>query len=240
MIIGIMQPYFLPGPGYFDLIAVTDRWIVFDTPQYRRHGWMNRNRVLRPDEGWQYVTVPLQKHGRDTPIRDMRVDDGRDWRERIPRQLAHYRKRAPFYDETMALVDRCLAAPTDSLVGVDVHALARICDHLDLEFRCDIFSDLELELGPVEGPGDWALRICEAVGASAYVNPPGGRDLFDPERYASCGVSLHIREPPPLRYDTPGYSFEPGLSVVDALMWLGADGVKAWLADAGAVPLIPA
>jgi len=90
MKLGIMQPYFFPYLGHFDLIYKTDRWIVFDTPQYIRQGWVNRNRILGPNSGWQYITVPTRKHHRDNPIRDILVKEGKDWRERVCRQLEHY------------------------------------------------------------------------------------------------------------------------------------------------------
>ena len=75
MKLGIMQPYFFPYPGYFALIAQVDRWVVFDTPQYMRHGWVNRNRILHPGSGWQYIVAPLVKHRRSTSIRDIRLAD---------------------------------------------------------------------------------------------------------------------------------------------------------------------
>ena len=71
--LGIMQPYFFPYLGYFDLINRTDRWIVFDTAQYIRHGWVNRNRILHSDSEWQYILVPLKKHSRKAAIKDIAV-----------------------------------------------------------------------------------------------------------------------------------------------------------------------
>jgi hypothetical protein len=58
MKLGIMQPYFFPYLGYFSLIKHTDRFILFDTVQFIRHGWIERNRILKQNEGWQYVQAP--------------------------------------------------------------------------------------------------------------------------------------------------------------------------------------
>ena len=63
MVLGMMQPYFLPYLGYYALIRATDTWVVFDDTQYIRHGWVDRNRVLHPTEGWQYIKVPVVKIG---------------------------------------------------------------------------------------------------------------------------------------------------------------------------------
>ena len=52
MKLGIMQPYFFPYLGYVSLIKHCDRFVLLDTVQFMRHGWIERNRVLKPAEGW--------------------------------------------------------------------------------------------------------------------------------------------------------------------------------------------
>lgn len=219
MKLGIMQPYFLPYLGYFDLINCSDRWIVFDTAQYIRHGWMNRNRILHPKEGWLYVTVPVRKHSRDTAIKDIEVGADPKWRPGIQGQIQHYKKRAPYFRETAALVEECLRAKEHSLSRLNVAILEKVCVHLGIPFQYDYFSDLRLDLGPVDGPGEWALRISEALGATEYVNPPGGEAIFDRSKFEAAGIKLTIRKLPPLEYDCPGYEFIPSLSIIDVLMW---------------------
>src|SRR5580693_8893111 len=109
MRLGIMQPYLFPYPGYFDLINRCDRWVVFDTAQYIRHGWVNRNRILHPTSGWQYIIVPLKKHERETPINQIETQPYEQWASRILGQLQHYKKKAPGYAVASALVDDCLS-----------------------------------------------------------------------------------------------------------------------------------
>ena len=74
MILGIMQAYFFPYLGYFDLINCSDKWIVFDTVQYIRHGWVNRNRILHPTEGWQYIIVPIRKSKREAVLSSVEIN----------------------------------------------------------------------------------------------------------------------------------------------------------------------
>ncbi len=73
------------------------------------------------------------------------------------------------------------------------------------------------------------MRIAEALGAREYVNPPGGKDLFDPAKFAASGIRLTIQEPVDFRYEVPGYVFEPALSILDALMWNSRERLKAYL-----------
>lgn len=231
MKLGIMQPYFFPYIGYFDLIYQTNRWVVFDTAQYIRHGWVNRNRILHPSDGWQYIVVPTQRHEQATPINEIRIaEDGR-WRDRLLGQLQHYKKKAPFFRAVMDLVSACLHDTSGSLNRLNVGSLAGVCAYLGIPFHRTLFSEMDLELGPVEGPGDWALRIAEALGAGEYLNPPGGAGLFDRSAFEAAGITLTIQAPVDFVYACDGYGFQPNLSIVDVLMWNPPEAVVAYLAS---------
>lgn len=219
MKLAIMQPYLLPHLGYFSLIEYADEWIFFDDVQYIRRGWVNRNRILRPDDGWQYFTVPVTKHPREARIKDVRVSDASDWRRRILGQLAHYRNTAPCYAEVIAFLAEAFEHPVESIADLDILLVRKTLEYLDVPFRYRIFSDLDLELGPVRGPGDWALEISRALGASEYVNPPGGRAIFDPERFRAAGIDLRFLTGIPVEYDQGRKEFIPGLSILDVMMF---------------------
>lgn len=218
-VLGIMQPYFFPYAGHFQLIAAVDRWVVFDIVKYNRKSWMNRNRVLRPDGGWQYVGVPVHApHG--TPIAEARVVDGPAAERRILGQLAHYRGRAPFFRQVCGLVSEAFATTDgDRLRDLNIRSLAVTCDYLGLPFAWSVCSALALDLPPVDHAGRWALEISSALRADRYVNPSAGRALFEPRDWESRGVALRFLEPRPYAYDCGPYRFEPDLSILDALMW---------------------
>jgi len=226
-----MQPYFFPYLGYFNLINSVDNWIVFDTVQYIRHGWINRNRILHPNTGWQYIIIPIRKYSRNTPIKDIEISDQTDWRQRILGQLMHYKKQAPFFEEIFELVEDCLSIDEIALSNLNVSILQKICDRLGVQFRYLIFSKMDLRLGPIEGPGDWALRIAKALGASECINPSGGGDLFDREKFEEHGVKLTIKNYKSLEYKCGGYEFIPNLSIIDTFMWNSTAEIKAYLDD---------
>ena len=228
--LGIMQPYFFPYLGYFDLINLADRWIVFDTVQYIRKGWMNRNRIHHPNRRDDLlIRVPIRKAPRATPIKDIRIADDPAWRGRLLAQIDHYRGSCPHYEETHAFVERCLAHEETSLSRFNVALLAEVCAHLGLDFRYDYFSELDLGLGPVDDPGEWALRICEALGAREYVNPPGGRAIFDPRKFAARGIELTIRDVEPIVYPCWNYPYIPRLSVIAVMMFVEPRQMRAYL-----------
>jgi hypothetical protein len=218
--VGIMQPYFFPYLGHFCLIASVDQWFVFDITQYTPRTWMNRNRILHPTAGSQYVTVPLSNSSNSIKTSEARVLDVSAARESIVGKLTHYKKHAPHYRSVVALVHDAFDATTnDSLVQLNVRALQSVCRYLGMRFDCQVCSELNLSLPTSLGPGDWAPNICSLVGGTSYVNPIGGQGLFDPNEFRRRGVDLYFAKTKEFSYDPAPYKYEPNLSILDALMW---------------------
>lgn len=219
MKLGLMQPYFFPYLGYFDLIYQADIWVVFDVVQYIRRGWMNRNRVLHPEHGWQYITIPVKKCHLDTPIHEIEISENVPWRDRMIGQLQHYKKRAPFFSEVMAIVDECISTESRLLSNINLRSLSLVCEYLGISFSPPYFSDMSFDANRVAEPGDWALFLSEALGVDEYVNPPGGVQIYHPDKFKCRGIKLTFNNLPTFEYNCRGYEFIPNLSIIDVLMW---------------------
>lgn len=230
---GIMQPYFFPYLGYFALIERSDTWVVFDVTQYTPKTWMNRNRVLHPTEAWNWVTVPLANSSNSIRIHEARVLDAGKARTSALGKLSHYRNRAPHWRTVDELLDAAFTgAGDDSLVALNVSAMRVVCSYLGIRFEPLICSELEIGLDAVDHPGGWAPAISSALGADRYLNPVGGHQLFSEQEFTERGIALEFLEFPTFEYDTGPYAFEPGLSVLDVLMWNDPESIRAALATA--------
>jgi WbqC-like protein family len=236
MKLAVMQPYFFPYLGYFALIAAVDEWIVFDVTQYTRKSWINRNRVLRPGGGWQYISMPLKNSSIHIRISEAEVAGLPDQERYVLGKISHYRKRAPYYAQVCEIVRNVFAdAAGDSLVSLNVSSLRTVCKYLGLPFRYRICSQLCLDLPAQLHPGGWAPWIAGKLSADTYVNPIGGHVLFDPAEFARHGVALRFLEFAPFVYETPGYSFESNLSILDVLMWNSPDIIVRAIHDHSAL-----
>ena len=230
-----MLPYFFPYLGHFHLIGQVDVWAVFDTAQFIRRGWMNRNRILKPaGGGWQYVNVPVKHPSRGAVIKDVELSMDTDWRSRLLRQLQHYRKKAPFFDEANDLVKSCIDNDETSLSRLNVRILAVLCASLGIPFQPVFLSETGADPGPSTSPGERILAIAANLGARSYLNPAGGAHLLDPVAFLSAGIKLEIQRYENLVYDTESYVFEPGLSIIDALMWNPIQELRDHLVQTGA------
>lgn len=231
MILGIMQPYFFPYLGYFDHINRCDRWVVFDIVDFQPRSWMNRNRVLHPTEGWQYIIVPVDRHAHGPLLSDVAVVDMQAAHRRIRGQIQHYRvRKAPYFSSVARMIDDCFEGCSGNrLRDLNVRSLALACRYLGIGFDPALQSDASYQLPPIEHPGQWALEISSALGADEYLNPSGGRDLFRLEEFAERGIRLSFTEPLDAADPTNAAPTIAGLSIIDVLMWCEPGTVKAYL-----------
>jgi len=228
MKLAIMQPYFFPYIGYWQLIAAVDTFILFDDVQYQRRGWINRNRILKHGGGWQYITVPVRKHLRSELIRNIYAKDDSSWKNQILRQLEHYayKKNAKFYNETVEIIKNIFKNITsERIVEINYELIMGICKYLDITTNVQISSSLNFNYKEVHDAGEWALRIAEQTHAQEYINPIDGAKLFDMNKFRSSNIQLGFLKKAEISYDQ-GQTFEPWLSIIDILMFNGPVGTQ--------------
>ena len=214
-----MQPYFFPYLGHFALISQCEKWVVFDTTQYTSKSWMNRNRVLHPKEGWNYIGVPIANGSISIKTTQARIRSFADLGPNLLGKLSHYRRTAPFYTSVTQLVAEIFSIPTEHLVTLNVRALDAVCRYLGIPFPYALASKMELALPPIDHPGGWAPAISHRLGANEYINPIGGRSIFKKVDCDAAGVALKFLDFRNFVYAMNPYRFEPGLSILDVMMW---------------------
>lgn len=230
MRLGIMQPYFFPYIGYFSLIKHTDRFILFDPVQFIRHGWIERNRTLKQNEGWQYIQAPLVKHDQATLIKDIKINNTTDWKGKILAQIQHYKKKSPYYFATLKVLNEIFSKEYDDIVSFNHTSLLKVCEYLEINTQMDIFSNMHLEIEPVNAPDEWALNICKAIdGTTEYWNPIGGTSFFDKTKYEKAGLNIQFQQMNLEPYDQNRETFEAGLSIIDVMMFNSPEEINKML-----------
>ncbi len=225
MSIAIMQPYFFPYIGYYSLVANTDRFVFFDTPQYIRRGWINRNRILSCKNEPIYVNIPIHKADRSTAIKDIVIDYELLWKEKMYGQLTVYKTKAPNYNDVMDLVHDVIETDTKSLSVIAQKSITETMRYLNISKEYDVFSEMEMQDITVSAPDEWALYITKALGYDTYINPIGGMTFFDSKKYEEQGIKLFFLQQELVPYRQFGQSFEPGLSMIDVMMFCSADEI---------------
>ena len=139
--------------------------------------------------------------------------------------------KAPFYLETLRLLNDCLDNPPADLTLFLVQCLRNTCNHLGLRFEPQSYSDLAITMADKSRPGDWALRTAIHLHATEYINPPGGHDLFDVMAFDAAGIQLSFLDHRLPQYSQQQSEFVSGLSIIDVLMWNGRDTTRRMIDD---------
>ncbi len=225
-----MQPYFAPYIGYISLIKHSDLFILLDTVQFIRHGWIERNRILKQNEGWLYIQVPLEKFSRETLIKEIKPNNLIDWKSKILAQLVPYKKKAPNYYKVITLLNRIFEKEYFSIVHLNKALLKEIIDYLGINKDLPIFSEMNLDIIKPTSPDEWALNICKTLGSEiTYINPIGGLDFFDRNKYLNNDISIFFQKMCITSYNQKNNAFEPGLSILDVLMFNSVEEVNKML-----------
>lgn len=215
-----MQPYFFPYLGHFGLIASVDEWVVFDVTQYTPKTWMNRNRILHPKESWQYVTVPLANSSISIKTHEAKILDIEKAKQSILGKISHYKKHAPYFHKVNEIIKNSFdRTKNNSLVSLNISTLTSVCEYLEIPFHYRIASELDIAYPEHMGAGDWAPLISSEIGASEYVNPAGGKAIFDKSVFEQKQIALYFADFSEYQYETGPYEYQPHLSVLDVMMW---------------------
>lgn len=221
-----MQPYFFPYVGYFQLIGAVDLFVVYDNIKYTKKGWINRNRILQNGKSVT-ITLPLKGDSDSLHVRDreLATDYGPD---KLLNQLKGAYQRAPQFEPTFALVERVMRGGERNLFRFLHNSIVETCRHLgiatDIRISSGIAIDHELK------NQDKVLTLCEALGATQYVNAIGGAELYSREAFQARGIDLKFIRASPFEYPQFGGAFVPWLSIIDVLMFNSLDAVRGFLA----------
>jgi len=223
MRLAIMQPYFMPYIGYFQLIAAVDLFILYDNIKYTKKGWINRNRMLQNGRDVTF-SLPLKHDSDYLDVCERELADGFD-RDKLLNQLKAAYRRAPYFDQTYPLAEQIIRYDETNLFRYLHHSIVKTCEHLGISTEIRISSEMAIDHG-LKGQGK-VLALCEAVGANVYVNSMGGMALYAREAFQERGIELKFIKPKPFEYTQFGSGFVPWLSIIDVLMFNSLVGVSS-------------
>ena len=213
--LAIMQPYFFPYIGYFQLIAAVDTFIVYDNIKYTKKGWINRNRLLQNGRDVMF-SLPLKNGSDSLDIceRELAADFSRD---RLLNQFKGAYQRAPHFDRTFSLIEQIVRFEDTNLFRFLHNSIVKTCGHLGITTEIRISSAIPADHSLKNQ--DRVLALCEAVGARSYVNAIGGMELYSRAAFAEHDIELKFIRSKPFAYAQFGNEFVPWLSIIDVMMF---------------------
>lgn len=216
--VAIMQPYFLPYLGYFQLIAAADVFVFYDDVHFMKKGWLRRNRIeINGLE--KLISIPCIGASQNRLISEVFVDTGDKAYTSMPALIERAYSHCPFFQETFPIIQQ-IFNPVENITIAKFNAtgIEALMTHLGL--KTPVYSSSELSphtrgLSRVER----LAKITNQLEGEVYMNPPNGRSLYSKRAFAEFNLLLEFHEPQILP--------EIGsLSILHALMNFGMERIK--------------
>lgn len=218
MVIGILQPGYLPWLGFFEQLYRSDVFVIYDDVQYDKNGWRNRNRV-KTANGIQWLTVPVLLNFTEHPrICDVRIDNGSKWRKKHLETIRQSYARTPFFKEYFGIFEDTYGRDWEYLIDLDIHLIQALAQAAGIPEKPMVRSSA---LGIEGGRVDRLIKICRHFNADTFYEGASGVNYIDPAVFLDSGITVRFQE-----YHHPEYKqlygdFVPYLSLVDLLFNCG-------------------
>jgi hypothetical protein len=227
MKLAIMQPYFMPYIGYFQLINSVDEFVIYDNIQYTKKGWINRNRILVNGKD-QLFTLPIKKDSDYLDIAERTISE--TWvKERIKllNVIQSSYIKAPYSKEVNELIKDCLLDNETNLFKFLLNILNKINNYLNILTPIKISSDVKIDHSLKSQ--DKVLSICGEQKANTYINAIGGIELYDKEIFSQQNITLNFIKSENIEYKQFNNEFIPWLSIIDVMMFNSVEDIKKYL-----------
>ncbi len=220
MKIAIMQPYFFPYIGYFQLIQAADKFIFYDDVNFITKGWINRNRVIISRKV-NYITVPLSDASQNKLIKDVYLANDSTKIKKMLASLRQSYSKAPFFADVFPLVETLLQKTSDKIPVSElaIESVTKVCDYLGINKPFEKSSSNKYSETKGYSKADRLIQICKINNATEYINPIGGTELYQKEYFDAQGVKLFFLKSKEIKYRQFGEEFFPNLSIIDVLMF---------------------
>lgn len=225
--VAIMQPYFMPYIGYFQLINSVDEFVIYDTIQYTKKGWINRNRILVNGKDY-LITIPIKKGSDYLDVNQRYLADTKTVDlKRILQVLETTYKRAPYFTDAFPIIEKCILNDKINLFEFIYDSVIDLISYLNIKTK--ITKSSEIQIDHTLRSNNKVLAICKEQKADVYINAIGGRELYNRDEFMQHGITLKFIKSNPIIYSQYKNDFVPWLSIIDVLMFNPKDTIIQYL-----------
>mgnify|MGYP006104324851 CR=1 FL=1 len=215
MKVSIHQPNFLPYPGYFNKIKESDIFVIYDTAQYVKDRWDNRNKI-RTKEDSTYLTIPLDhKESFTRQFYKIPLPKNGIWKKKHLKTLHANYKNSTYFNEIFEFISSHYESDCSMFSTFNIRLIKFIINKLEISTKIILASNLELDIS--KKSTDQLVSITNKVGANCYLSGASGKKYLDSDRFRKEGLKIEFQnykiKPYRQRFD----GFIPNLSTIDIL-----------------------
>lgn len=220
--VAILQSNYIPWKGYFDMINMVDEFILYDTVQYTKNDWRNRNKI-KTAQGIQWLTIPIRQIHLDQRIEETTTANNR-WRQKHWKALTqNYAKTLYFKDYKDIFETLYLDSNETYLSKINYQFIITICDILGVTTKIRHANTFQLEKGQTEA----ILSICKQCNADTYLSGPAAKDYFDESLAKKENIKVEWMDYSGYpEYKQPYSPFEHSVTILDLIFNEGSNAIS--------------
>jgi len=224
----VMQPYFFPYIGYFQLLAAVDVFVILDDVNFIKRGWINRNNILLRGAPHLF-SLPLEKASQNRLICETKLNFSNKDKDKFLKTIQVAYKKATHYSKFYEVLESIIWYDDVDLTSFIHNSFDVVCSYLDVDAK--IVRSSKLDKNDSLKAQERIIEICKIVGADLYINPPGGKELYVDSDFEKNNINLKfiVTNLNSVAYKQFGSNFVPRLSFIDVLMFNSKDEIKEML-----------
>lgn len=223
MKLGIMQPYFMPYIGYWQLMNAVDKYVIYDDVNFIKGGWINRNRILMNDEA---KMINLKMNGASPNKHINEVESAGDvvYNKKLLKTIESCYKKAPYFLDVYPVIEKIINNEQKNLAKYLEYSIRQICKYLTISTELIVSSSINKN-NDLKGQ-DKVIEICNVLGANEYYNAIGGQELYSYSNFNTHGVKLSFLKTGIIEYQQFNNEFISNLSIIDVMMFNSVEKIK--------------
>lgn len=217
MILTAHQPAYFPWLGFFHKIAISDSYVYLDNVQFEKNSFTNRNKIKTANGPiWLTVPVLLKNHFGKT-IKEIEIDNSKNWRESHWKSTYFNYKKAPFFGKYSDFIEDMYKKDWDYLSDLNEYMIKWLLKELGIKITYYKASELNLR----GHKSDLVVDMCKKLGANLYIFGALGKDYVEEEKFAKEDIKIYFQD-----YKRPIYpqlhnDFISDMSIIDLLFNCG-------------------
>jgi hypothetical protein len=214
MIVTIHQPNHLPYLGFFDKMASSDVFVLYDNAQYASYdeAFQNRNKI-RTAQGWIWLTVPVSaKFG--TLIKDVKIADNH-WHKKHWKSIEMSYSKAPYFNQYKDIFKEIYEKDWTNLADLNIALITALRDAFGIRTKLVRCSEIipELDAKATEA----LVKICKSLNATKYISGKDGETYLKLEEFSKENIEVEFQHYKHPTYRQVYYGFQPYMCALDLL-----------------------
>ncbi|MEY8767067.1 WbqC family protein [Francisella philomiragia] len=225
MKVAVMQPYFFPYIGYWQLINAVDTFVIYDDVNFIKKGYINRNNILLNNKPHR-VTLELSGASQNKLINEIYLGSNM---QSLLKTIEQSYSKSPCFNNVYGLLEKIMLVEEESLALFLENLIKSISSYIGIDTKFIRSSNLNKD-NNLRGQ-DKILQICQILNADAYINAIGGIDLYNKKTFEDSSITLNFIDTQIVEYKQFNNEFTPHLSIIDILMFNSVKQIQEMLSN---------